>query len=178
MKRWLMLAALGWTAAATAQDSPEAAADALWRALSHGPGAGADRAALESLFLPTAQVYGLGRDGAAALRQRSAADFVAAQAEPDTKPFEEREVHREVRRYGAFAEVFSTVESRTGAAAAAADFTGVNSLHLVEQDGRWRIVALYYALERPGEPLPAAWRERPPRQPAAAAAGRTVPDSR
>jgi hypothetical protein len=163
MKRWLGLAALCWAAAAGAQDSPEAAADLLWRALSHGPGSGADRAALERLFLPAAQVYGLGRDGAAPLRQRSAAEFIAAQAEPDAKSFAEREVHREVRRYGRFAEVFATVESRSGDPAGPAGYTGINSLHLVEQDGRWRIVALYYALERPGQPLPANWREPAPR---------------
>ena len=160
MKRWLMLAALGWAAAVNAQDSPEAAADLLWRALSHGPGQGADRAVLERLFLPVAQVYGLGRDGASPLRVRNAAEFIAAQVQPDAQPFEEREVHRQVRRYGAFAEVFATVESRTGGAAGPADYTGINSLHLVEQDGRWRIVALYYALERPGQALPADWRRR------------------
>ena len=163
MKRWLGLIVLGWAAAAGAQDSPEAAADALWRALSHGPGSGADRAALERLFLPTAQVYGLGRDARSPLRQRSAAEFVTAQAEPEAKPFAEREVHREVRRYGRFAEIFATVESRSGDAAGPADYTGINSLHLVEQDGRWRIVALYYALERPEQPLPADWREPAPR---------------
>jgi len=163
MKRWLGLIVLGWAAAAGAQDSPEAAADALWRALSHGPGSGADRAALERLFLPTAQVYGLGRDPQSPLRQRSAAEFVAAQAGHDAEPFVEREVHRAVRRYGAFAEVFATVESRSGDPAGPADYTGINSLHLVEQDGRWRIVALYYALERPGKPLPAEWREPAPR---------------
>lgn len=161
MKRWLMLAALGGAAPASAQDSPEAAADLLWRALSHGPGQGADRAALEPLFLPAAQVYGLGRDGKSPLRVRSAAEFIAAQVQPDAQPFEEREVHREVRRYGRFAEVFATVESRAGDAAGPAEYTGINSLHLVEQDGRWRIVALYYALERPGQPLPADWRQRP-----------------
>lgn len=158
MKRWLGLVAVCWAAAAGAQDSPEAAADALWRALSHGPGSGADRVALERLFLPTAQVYGLGRDAKSPLRQRSAAEFVTAQAEPEAKPFAEREVHRAVRRYGRFAEVFATVESRSGDPAGPADYTGINSLHLVEQDGRWRIVALYYALEQPEQPLPADWR--------------------
>lgn len=159
MKRWLGLAVLGWAASAAAQESPEAAVDAFWRALSHGPGAGADRDALRKLFVPGAQVYGLSeRDGRRVLRQRSAAEFIDAQAEVDAKAFDEREIHREVRRYGDFAEVFATVESRIDPAAKAADFTGVNSLHLVEQDGRWRIIGLFYALERPGQPLPDAWR--------------------
>ncbi|HSX59189.1 MAG TPA: nuclear transport factor 2 family protein [Tahibacter sp.] len=162
MKRWLWLAVLAWPGLAPAQETPEAAADALWRALSHGPNAGADREALQALFAPGAQVYGLSeREGRRVLRQRSAAEFVEAQAKPGAGAFHEREVHREVRRYADFAEVFATVESRTDAGADKADFTGINSLHLVEQDGRWRILSLYYALERPGQPLPAAWRGRP-----------------
>lgn len=160
MKRWLCLALLLCSAAAAAHESPEAAADALWRALSHGPGQGADRDALESLFVPDAQVYGLAdRDGRRILRRRGAAEFIEAQAKPDPRAFVEREVHREVRRYADFAEIFATVESRTDPAASAPDFTGINSLHLVEQDGQWRIAGLYYALERKGQPLPAAWRE-------------------
>jgi hypothetical protein len=160
MKRWLYLFALLCSSAA-AQESPEAAADALWRALSHAPGKGADRVALESLFTPDAQVYGVAdRDGRRVLRRRSAAEFIDAQARPDANAFDEREVHREVRRYADFAEIFATVESRTDAGAKAADFTGINSLHLVEQEGRWRIVGLYYALERKGEPLPAIWKAR------------------
>ena len=159
MQRWLVVTAMFWTGAAAAQTSPEAAADALWRALSHGPGAGADAAALQPLFLPEAQVYGLTeREGRRELRRRSAAEFIAAQARPGEAGFHEREIHREVRRYADFAEVFATVESRRDPASPAADFTGINSLHLVEQDGRWRIVSLYYALGRPGQPLPAAWR--------------------
>lgn len=159
MKRWFLLAALCCSGAAAAQETPEAAVDSLWRALSHGPDAGADREALQALFAPGAQIYGIGeRDGRRVLRQRSAAEFVEAQAKPDASAFHEREVHREVRRYADFAEVFATVESRTDAAADKADFTGINSLHLVEQDGRWRIVGLFYAIERPGQPLPASWR--------------------
>lgn len=159
MKRWFCLILLGWAAAAGAHETPEAAVAALWQALSHGPGHGADRAALEALFAPDAQIYGLtDKDGRRALRRRSAAEFIDAQARPGASAFHEREVYREVRRYADFAEVFATVESRTDPGAKSADFTGVNSLHLVEQDGRWHIVALYYALERSGEPLPAEWR--------------------
>lgn len=159
MKRWFCLILLGWAAAAGAHETPEAAVAALWRALSHGPGQGADRSALVALFAPDAQIYGLtDKDGRRALRRRSAAEFIDAQARSSASAFQEREVHREVRRYADFAEVFATVESRTDPGARAADFTGVNSLHLVEQDGGWRIIALYYALERPDQPLPAGWR--------------------
>jgi hypothetical protein len=160
MKRWLGMALLGWAGVAGAHQSPEAAVDAFWRALSHGPAAGADREVLQTLFLPDAQVYGLTeRDGRRVLRRRGAAEFIEAQAKPGEKGFHEREIHREVRRYGDFAEVFATVESRADPEAKAADFTGVNSLHLVEQDGQWRIIGLYFALEQPNLPLPQSWRD-------------------
>lgn len=161
-KSWLGMAgwvAIGWAGSVGAQQTPEAAVDAFWRALSHEPGAGADRAALQALLLPDAQVYGLAdRDGRRQLRRHSAGEFIEAQARPGTRGFHEREIHRDVRRYADFAEVFATVESRTDPAAAAADFTGINSLHLIEQDGRWRIAGVFYALERAGQPLPATWR--------------------
>jgi hypothetical protein len=151
--------ASGSTVAVAEPATPEAAVAALWRALSHGPGEGADKRALEALFDPSAQVYGVAeKDGERVLVRRSAAEFIARHVQPDALPFLEREVHREVRHYGAFAEVFATVESRTAGVDSAATFTGINSVHLYEQDGRWRIIGLYYHLERPGRPFPEQWR--------------------
>lgn len=135
------------------------AVDALWSALSHGPGQGADAGRLRALFDPGARILGVRVEGGRrSLVTRDVAAFVAAQTKPDADGFHEREVHREVRRYGAFAQVFSTVESRRDPAAPAALYTGINSLQLYRDESGWRIVCLYYALEDPADPLPADWR--------------------
>lgn len=158
--RRLLLAFVALASAAAAEPAtPEAAVSALWRALSHGPGEGADRAALEALLDPSAQVYGVAEnDGRLVLVRRSAAEFIARQVQPSPRPLLQREVHRETRRYGAFAEVFATVESRSASPDGAADFTAINSVHLYQQEGRWRIVGLYYHLERASQSIPAQWR--------------------
>ena len=168
LRRFLLafVALASGSAAAAEPATPEATVSALWRALSHGPGEGADKAALEALFDPAAQVYGVAeKDGRLVLVRRSAAEFIARQVQPSPRPFLEREVHRETRRYGAFAEVFATVESRTADVDGAADFTGINSVHLYQQEGRWRIVGLYYHLERAGQPIPPQWRGAAPAHP-------------
>ena len=156
----LFLVVAGAACAETRPDAaPEATTDALWRALSHGPGEGVDVERLGALFHRDARVYGVSyAEGKSRLGVRAAADFVARQGHPGRDGFHEREVFRQVHAYGDFAQVFATVESRTDPAAEQPDFTGVNSVHLYREDGRWRILALYYGLEPPNLALPREWR--------------------
>jgi len=140
---------------AAAAPTPELAVSALWRAISHDPGMAGDAAGLQALLHPDATVYGSRyRDGAAALSLTRGADFVAAIGRPAAKGFYECEVAREVRQYDRFATVYSVVESRRERGAAKADFTGVNSIQLFRDDAGWRIVSLYYQVEKPGLPIP------------------------
>lgn len=143
------------TALLAAPATPEQAVAALWRALSHGAGRAGDEAALRAILHPDAMVYGARyRDGAAALSVARGADFAAAVGRADDKAFYECEVAREVRQYDRFATVYSVVESRHERGAAKADFTGVNSIQLYRADEGWRVIGLYYQVERPGQPIP------------------------
>lgn len=159
MKRLFAAVLLGSAvagASATPEPGPEAAVGALWRALSHGPNRGGDVEALNRLFHAQAVVLG-GRyaaDGRPSFRSTPAADFVRAVGRIDEQAFHECEVAREVKRYDRFASVYSIVESRTDPAAPQPDFTGVNSLQLYRGDDGWRIVSLYYHVEKPGQPIP------------------------
>jgi hypothetical protein len=143
---------------ASAADDRElgAAVDALWSSLSSAPGQGADDERLKALFHPKARVCGAReRDGRATLEVQEASAFIQRQARPQPEGFHEREVHREVRAYGRFAQVLSTVESRRRPTDAAPLFTGINSLQLYRDEaGAWLILSLYYALEDPENPLP------------------------
>lgn len=134
--------------------TPEQAVAALWRSLSHDAGQPGDEAALRAILHPDAMVYGARyRNGAAALSVARGTDFAAGIGRAGDKGFHECEVAREVRQYDRFATVYSVVESRTDRSAPKADFTGVNSIHLFRADDGWRIIGLYYQVERPGQPI-------------------------
>ena len=134
--------------------TPEQAVATLWRSLSHAAGQAGDEAALRAILHPDAMVYGARyRDGVAALSVARGSDFAAGIGRAAEKGFYECEVAREVRQYDRFATVYSVVESRNERNAHQASFTGVNSIQLYRADDGWRIIGLYYQVERPGQPV-------------------------
>jgi hypothetical protein len=155
MRTLLALFAAAVPAFAAASDTPAATVAGLWQSLSHAPGAAADAARLEHLFHPDAIVVGGSyREGQASFSARRAADFIAAQRAPSLDGFHECEITREVKQYDRFATVYSVVESRRDPNAPRADFTGVNSIQLYRGHAGWKIVSLYYHVEKPGLPIP------------------------
>lgn len=135
--------------------TPDEAVSALWRALSNEPGESADTAVLGRLFHEDAVVFGARHtDGAPVVRRRAAKDFLASYDRIQDKGFHECEVARVVHAYDHFAVAYSVVESRSDKAAAAADFTGVNSIQLYKLGRQWKILSLYYHVETPGLPVP------------------------
>lgn len=83
-----------------------------------------------------------------------ASDFITGQRQVRPTGFHECEVVREVREYDRFATVYSVVETRRDSSSAKADYTGVNSIQLYRDNEGWKIVSLYYHVERPGLPIP------------------------
>lgn len=129
----------------------------LWRALSHEANAGGDAASLRRIFHPDAIVFGgRYRDGQPQFSVTKSTDFVASVGTVRPAAFHECEVHRELKQYDRFATVYSVVESRADKRAAKADFVGVNSIELYKVGEEWKIVALYYHVEKPGVPVPLA----------------------
>lgn len=126
----------------------------LWVSLSNAPQQKPDIAQLQRLFAADATVSG-GRvvDGAVQLSVQAATDFIAGQDRVKPYGFYECEVAREVRHYENFATVLSIVESRRDPNAAAADFTGVNSVQWALTDAGWKIVSLYYQVPENDAPL-------------------------
>ncbi|WP_342119585.1 hypothetical protein [Pseudoduganella sp. OTU4001] len=135
--------------------TPEQAVATLWRALSHDAGRPGNEAELRAILHPDAMVYGARyRDGVPALSVTRGTDFAASIGRVGEQGFHECEVAREVRQYDRFATVYSVVESRNERNAPKANFTGVNSIQLYRADEGWRIIALYYQVEKPGMPVP------------------------
>ncbi|MCA1248697.1 nuclear transport factor 2 family protein [Massilia sp. MS-15] len=140
---------------ACAADTPAAAVAELWRASSHAPGVAADADRLQRLFRADAVVAGgVYRQDKPVFTAMKATDFVAGQRQPRPHGFHECEVVREVRQYDRFATVYSVVETRRDPQSAKADYTGVNSIQLYRDEEGWKIVSLYYHVEKPGIPIP------------------------
>lgn len=148
----LLLVPLG---ASAAESTPEEAVSTLWSALSNDPGASADLAALKRIFHEDAVVFG-GRykDGVPVVRRSTAEDFLKPYERVGEKGFYECEVSRVMQTYDRFAVAYSIVESRTDKAAATADFVGVNSVQLYKEGSQWKVLSLYYHVERQGLPIP------------------------
>lgn len=137
------------------ESTPEQAVSALWRASSNDPGARADMATLKRLFHDDAVVFGGSyKAGAPTLRRWEAADFLKSYENAGEKGFYECETSRVVQTYDRFATVYSVVESRADRAAPAPDFVGVNSVQLYRDGAQWRILSLYYHVEKQGLPIP------------------------
>ncbi len=130
-------------------------ASELWNAMSHDAGAAADTTTLRRLFHDDAVIFGgVYKDGAPVLRRSSAAEFIASQEAVSGKAFHECEIARHMQTYDRFATVTSVVESRRDKTSAKPDFTGINSVQLYRLGDDWKIVSLYYHVEKDGLPIP------------------------
>lgn len=128
---------------------------ALWSAMSNDPGARADLVTLERIFHEDAVIFG-GRyqDGASILRRSTAKDFLKPYERAGEKGFYECEISRVIQTYDHFAVAYSVVESRTNKTAIAPDFVGVNSIQLYKVGSQWKILSLYYHVEKQGLAIP------------------------
>lgn len=140
--------------ASAAQSMPDETSAALWRALSNDPGASADVATLKRLFHPDAVVFGVHyKDGVANIRRTAIGDFLSSQEAVSGKGFYECEVSREIKVYDRYAVVQSVVESRRDKAAIKPTLVGINSIQLYKAGAEWKIMSLYYQVEKQGEPI-------------------------
>ena len=155
MRRLLVSLLLLPIFASAAQTTPDEAVSELWRALSNDPGASADVAALTRLFHPDAVVFGVHyKEDVASMRRTAIADFLSSQKAVSGKGFYECEVAREVKVYDRLAVVYSVVESRRDKAAIQPTLVGSNSIQLYKTGTEWKILSLYYQVEKPGLSIP------------------------
>jgi hypothetical protein len=138
-----------------AETTPEATVSALWGAISNAPGATADLVTLKRIFHDDGVIFGARyKDGSPVVKRSSAQDFLKPFEKASDKGFYECETSRTLHVYDRFAVAYSVVESRTDKAAAAPDFVGVNSVQLYKVGSEWKILSLYYHVEKQGVPIP------------------------
>lgn len=150
------MAALAFSHCAfAAENGPEDTIAALWRALSNAPGECADVAELGRIFHSDAVIFGARyKDDEPVVKRTFAGEFLEAQRRVQSGGFHECEIARTVDSYDRFAAAYSIVESRTDPASKSPDFVGVNSLQLYRSDEGWKILSLYYHVEKKGLPTP------------------------
>jgi hypothetical protein len=147
-----LLAELGSRAEAQSQAQLEQRLGDLWRTFNSKAGGAPDAELLRPLLHPHARIWGQRlRDASLDVGSWSGTEFLATLKEPTPKAMFECEVHRELRRHGAHAQVYSVVETRYDSAEGPAAFTGVNSSQWQLGSQGWQLLSLHYALELPGQ---------------------------
>jgi hypothetical protein len=128
---------------------------AFYDVVSGSAGEAPDRARDESLHLGGARlgITAQRPGGRAELETMDLEGYHARYGGARPGPFYEREIHREVRRYGSLAQVWSTYEA-SASPGGPPMFRGVTSMQLFHDGERWWIAAWFDQRELPGHPLP------------------------
>jgi hypothetical protein len=114
-----------------------------------------DRARDHTLHLPNALVGVPGQDdqGRPILVTMTLDDYHDRFGGPRAEGFFEKEIHREVSRFGNVAHVMSTYSSSSTPEGEPFD-RGINSIQLTWDGERWWIVSWIFDSERPDNPIP------------------------
>ena len=71
--------------------------------------------------------------------------------------FEEKELHRKTEQFGNILHVFSTYQTHVVTPGGEDSQRGINSIQLMKEDDRWKVVSIIWYEEKPGTPLPAKY---------------------
>lgn len=134
-------------------------------ALISGPPGERDWDRLRHLYLPGARMIPTGKrpNGEDGLRVMDPEQYIAS-----VRPyflehgFFETEIARIEQRFGHLVHAFSTYESRHRADDARPFLRGINSIQLLQRDGRWWVVSVFWDNESAANPIPASYLPRIP----------------
>ncbi|MEM7414343.1 MAG: hypothetical protein AAF389_02535 [Gemmatimonadota bacterium] len=143
--------------------SPEALVTAAYEAIGREPGQPYDWDRFHALFHEQARLIPNVQQTGGTLTVMTPAGF-AAWADGNTvvggandRGFYEEEIHHEVDRFGAMAQVFSTYQKRFADTEVILG-TGINSFQMIHSEDRWWIVSIIWDEERAGLSIPGAYR--------------------
>jgi hypothetical protein len=137
--------------------SPESVVQALYEVISGSMDVQRDWPRLQRLFTSSGRlrVQFTPAEGPAQTRSWTPEEF-AREAEADYHSrggFWEREVFRQVHRFGSIAHVWSVYESRQRSEASEPFARGINSVQLVREEDGWAIENLLWDIEQPHNPI-------------------------
>lgn len=141
--------------------TPDGVIKSLYRVISGPAGQKREWDRLRALFLPGAKMIGVRRTADTTapptLRIMEVEDYIRLSGPVIEKSgFYEGEIARQLDVYGLEAHAFSTYETRHTPADATPITRGINSIQMVQQQGRWWIVSITWDSETGGQnPLPA-----------------------
>jgi len=136
---------------------PTATLDQLLKALDaavSGP-ADKDRTCFRDVFLPDARLMPLVKaaDGSVAPRNLTVDGWIDAVRKRGSQVFYERQVKVTTESWGHMAHLWSTYETRTSPDAKP-EARGINSIQVVFDGQRWRVISIEWQAETPAEPVP------------------------
>jgi hypothetical protein len=139
--------------------SMDAILAALYDVISGPAGQARDWNRFRSLFAPGARLIPTGRtpEGQARITVSDPEGYITRSSAALSQGFFEKEISREVDRFGAIAHVFSTYEARRKADDTQLLARGINSIQLFNDGTRWWIVSIYWQAERPDTQIPAEY---------------------
>ncbi len=140
-------------------DSIDSVIHTLYDVIS-GPAGDRDWDRLRALFLPDGRLIPSGDrpNGDSGLRVHTVEEFITdARKFMAANGFFEREISRRVDRFATIAHAFSTYESRWNESDPEPFIRGINSIQLVNKDGRWWVVNIFWDNESPDHPIPAEY---------------------
>jgi hypothetical protein len=131
----------------------------LYRVISGPAGHERDWDRFRDLFAPSATMGAVGRTPQGHVLRRMTPEEYIERSGPALKRqgFFETEVARRTERFGALAQVWSTYETRRSETDVKPDMRGINSIQMIHDGTRWRIVSLVWQGEDPETPLPSAY---------------------
>lgn len=137
--------------------------DALYDVISGPKGKPRDWERFRTLFAPEARLIPVivRQDEPASIRVFSVDEFIETAGPAfDRDGFYETEIARRTDQFGHIAHIFSTYEARR-AKDEEPFIRGINSIQLVNDGERWKVVTIFWDAERQGQPIPAEYLPRP-----------------
>ena len=129
----------------------------LYEVISGEKGEARDWDLFKQLFHPEAKLIPSRKkeDGSYVARYLTTEDYIKSSGKWLVENgFFEKEIHREVHRFGNIAQVFSTYEAFRSRGDKAPFMRGINSIQLLYDNNRWWIINIFWSNESTENPIP------------------------
>jgi len=112
------------------------------------------------IFHPEAKIIASGkrRDGSVGVRYVTMEEYIESSGKWMLENgFYEKEMKREVQRFGHIAQVFSSYETFHSLEDQTPFMRGINSIQMMFTGERWQVINIYFTQETPDNPIPEAF---------------------